>query len=104
MFGPAVCPPAGQAVVAVALKRGAFPPRLAAGDRVSVWPGPSEVGGTANTASALSAGAVVSAVNGSDSQGTTVVTLLADAQSAARIAQAPSVSMVEIQPATVGGS
>jgi SAF domain len=106
MVGTADFPPAGEAVVGVALKSGTFPPHLGVGDHVSVWPGP-ELAAVSTTASAapataLAADAVVTSVAASDSLGTTVTTLLVDAQAAPRIAQAPSLSVVEVPPNAAG--
>lgn len=106
MVGAAAFPPAGQAVVGVALKAGTFPPHLGVGDHVNVWPGPelAAVSPTASAApaTALAADAVVTSIGASDSLGTTVTTLLVDAQAAPRIAQAPSLSIVEVSPNSAG--
>ncbi len=104
MVGTSDFPPAGQSVVGVALKAGTFPPRLGVGDRVNVWPGPNEAvvpNGTA-AAAPLAAGAVVTSVGAADSLGTSVVTMLVDAQSAPKVSQAPSLSVVEIAPNAAG--
>ena len=91
-------------MVGVALKAGTFPPRLGVGDRVNVWPGPNEAAVSNGTAAAapLAAGAVVTSVGAADSLGTSVVTMLVDAQSAPKISQAPSLSVVEIAPNVAG--
>ncbi|WP_223297404.1 SAF domain-containing protein [Catenulispora acidiphila] len=104
MVGTADFPPPGQAVIGVALKAGAFPPRLGVGDRVNVWPGP-DVAAVASASSApvaLASNAVVTSVGSADSVGTTVVTLLVDAQAAPKVTQAPSLSVVEVSPNEVG--
>lgn len=104
MVGTSDFPPAGQSVVGAALKAGTFPPRLGVGDRVNVWPGPSEAAVSSGTAVAapLAAGAVVTSVGTADSLGTSVVTMLVDTQSAPKVSQAPSLSVVEIAPSTAG--
>ncbi|WP_194922656.1 SAF domain-containing protein [Catenulispora pinisilvae] len=108
MVGTADFPPAGEAVVGVGLKSGTFPPRLGVGDHVNVWPGPelAAVSPTSSTALAtpLAADAVVTSIGASDSLGTTVTTLLVDAQAAPKIAQAPSLSVVEVSPNSAGQS
>jgi len=108
MVGTANFPPAGEAVVGVALKSGSFPPRLGVGDHVSVWPGPElaavSPASSAAPATALAADAVVTSVAASDSLGTTVTTLLVDAQAAPKIAQASSLSVVEVSPNSAGQS
>lgn len=106
MVGSASFPPAGEGLAAVSLKPGAFPPKLAAGDRVTVWPGPDGVtdpGATARTVP-LAASAVVSAVGDPDSQGMTVVSFLADEASASKVEQAASVAVVLVAPMVVSGS
>ncbi|WP_344660709.1 SAF domain-containing protein [Catenulispora subtropica] len=104
MVGTSDFPPAGQSVVGVALKAGTFPPRLGVGDHVNVWPGPNEA--AVSTASAvaapLAAGAVVTSVGAADSLGTSVVTMLVDAQSAPKVSQAPSLSVIEVAPNAAG--
>ncbi|WP_194891310.1 SAF domain-containing protein [Catenulispora pinisilvae] len=104
MVGTADFPPVGQAVVGVALKAGTFPPRLEVGDRVNVWPGPSEAAVSTTTAPAapLAAGAVVTSIGATDSLGTSVVTLLVDDQSAPKVSQATSVSVIEVAPSPAG--
>lgn len=108
MVGTADFPPPGRAVVGVALKPGTFPPHLGVGDHVSVWPGPELAAvsptSSATPATALAADAVVTSVAASDSLGTTVTTLLVDAQAAPKIAQAPSLSVVEVSPNPGGQS
>ena len=104
MVGTSDFPPAGRSVVGVALKAGTFPPRLGVGDRVNVWPGPSEAAVANGTAAAapLAAGAVVTSVGAADSLGTSVVTMLVDAQSAPKVSQATSLSVIEVAPNPVG--
>src|SRR6266511_25637 len=80
VLGPAAWPPAGQSLIAVAVKAGRVPVGVAAGAQVLVLvvPGSS----TANTASGANSGGVqqapaaVVSVGGTDSSGTTVVSLL----------------------------
>ncbi|WP_194891969.1 SAF domain-containing protein [Catenulispora pinisilvae] len=97
--GPAVFPPAGQAVAAVGLKAGMYPLHLAAGDRVQVvlpaqpgvLPAPTPAPTAASAASAAQAQplvATVTAVGRPDTQGVMVANLLMDADGAARVAAA----------------
>lgn len=87
LLGDARVPPAGQAVAAVGLKAGQFPPELQAGNRVTVVVAPTP-GATTDTPSASAASwqAVVTGVRTDDSAQTTVVSLQmaqADAQALA---------------------
>jgi hypothetical protein len=104
MVGTADFPPAGQAVIGVPLKAGSFPPRLGVGDRVNVWPGPDVAAVTSASSApvALASNAVVTSIGSADSLGTTVATLLVDAQAAPKVTQAPSLSVVEVSPNQVG--
>ena len=95
--GPAVFPPAGQAVAAVGLKSGMFPLHLAAGDKVQVvLPAQSGVLATPAPSSSSSASAAqplvatVTAVGRPDSQGGLVANLLMDSDGAAKVAAAAS--------------
>jgi hypothetical protein len=94
LLGTPQVPPTGQAVAAVGLKPGQFPPDLAPGTRVAVLvtPGGSVTSGsTANPLSVTQAWtATVSSIDASPDQQTTVVSLqLADAD-ARQLAIAPS--------------
>jgi hypothetical protein len=91
--GPAVFPPAGQAVAAVALKAGMYPLRLVAGDKVQVVLPPQQPALAAPAASAAPGQplvATVTAVGRPDPQGATVANLLMDADGAAKVAAASS--------------
>ncbi|MGH8995124.1 MAG: SAF domain-containing protein [Acidimicrobiales bacterium] len=97
-------PPAGSGsdVVAVGLKPGAFPPGLAAGDRVQVVPvAASSGGGTGTAAGGSPVGATVLAVDAGSaaSGGPTVVSLqvvAGDADEVAALAAAGQASLVEV--------
>ena len=92
--GPAVFPPAGQAVAAVSLKPGMFPLHLAAGDKVQVvLPAqPGAPGTPTPSSSATSAAqplvATVTAIGKPDPQGDLVANLLMDTDGAAKVAGA----------------
>jgi hypothetical protein len=103
--GPAAWPPAGQAVIAVAVKPGRAPAGLPPGTTVVVLVVPAnsgqgqgddkdkDRGGRKATAT------VVSVVSGADQTGTQVVTLLLAADSAEEIASAVGdVSLVQVGP------
>ncbi|WP_370380682.1 hypothetical protein [Catenulispora sp. GAS73] len=91
--GPAVFPPAGQAVAAVALKAGMYPLRLVAGDKVQVVLPPQQPA-LAGPAPATQAAppqplvATVTAIGRPDTQGATVANLLMDSDGAAKVAAA----------------
>lgn len=102
VLGSPQVPPAGQAVAAVGLKPGQFPPDLARGTRVAVLVTPGSAttsGSAASPSSAVQAWtATVSSVDAGQGQQTTVVSLqLADAD-ARQLATAPSgqVSLVAL--------
>lgn len=109
--GPAVFPPAGQAVAAVGLKPGMYPLHLAAGDKVQVVL-PTQPGIPAAQAPAASAPSVsqplvatVTAVAKPDSQGVMVANLLMDTDGAAKVAAAStSMSGVAVTLVPAGGS
>ncbi|MGY4898622.1 SAF domain-containing protein [Micromonospora aurantiaca (nom. illeg.)] len=105
--GPPAWPPAGQAVIAVAVNAGRAPAGLAAGARVVVLVaatgGADQAGGTppsGQTAGARRAVAtVVSATAGADQVGSLVVTLLLAAQEAEAVAAASGdVALVQLGP------
>ncbi|PWG13292.1 flagellar biosynthesis protein FlgA [Streptomyces sp. V2] len=87
VLGPADIPPAGQAVAAVALKAGQFPPGIRPGSRVSVVQAPAE-----NTPSAPPASwsATVTDVHADDTGQTTVLSLLLPRTGARELAAAPA--------------
>jgi hypothetical protein len=105
----AAFPPDGQAVASAALKQGAFPSELKAGDQVAVQlnsetPAAPTGPGPAQAASVMSA--TVLSVKDADPQGSVVVSLLTDQKSALRIGQAGTapVSVMVLAPGTAGGS
>ena len=104
-IGKAVFPPAGQAELAVALRAGAYPLDLAAGDRVQVVVASDAqpVMSTSPAAIAPSPGpmyAVVTKVGRADSQGQMVADLLMDQGSFQKVASAgpPGVSLAVLPP------
>ncbi len=99
VLGPAAWPPAGQSLIAVAVKSGHAPSGVAAGAQVLVLVVPAS--SSTNTGSGAGGGGVqqapaaVVSVGGADSSGTTVVSLLLSSADAVRIAGAPGdVSLV----------
>ena len=101
--GPASFPPAGQQVIAVAVKTGQYPMELAPGAHVVV--GTAPVSGSSGTAtvtplSAAPSAVVLSITRGTDS-GTGSVSLLADTGAASAIASIPAaqVQLVLSSPA-----
>ncbi|MGP4083868.1 hypothetical protein [Streptomyces sp. KR55] len=90
VLGRAQVPPAGQAVAAVGLKAGQFPPGLQPGNRVTVVVASSgsEATGSA-TSSSSSWEATVIAVESRANEQTTVVSLQMDQGDARRLAAAP---------------
>jgi hypothetical protein len=99
-------PPVGSGydVVAVGLKAGAYPPELAAGDRVQIVPvaSPSSTGNAAGSATSGSpVGATVLSIDpaSSDSDSPTVFSLqvsMSDADEVAALAAAGQASLVEV--------
>ncbi|MGH9090718.1 MAG: SAF domain-containing protein [Acidimicrobiales bacterium] len=100
--GPAPLVGSGSDVVAVGLKAGAYPPDLAAGDRVQVVPVVSSSGsGTGTTTSGTPIGATVLAVDvaAAGSNGPTVFSLqvsTGDADEVASLAAAGQASLIEV--------
>jgi len=92
VLGPAAWPPAGQSLIAVAVKSGHAPSGVAAGAQVLVLVVPPS--SSTNNASGANSGGVqqapaaVVSVGGADSSGTTVVSLLLSSTDAVRIAGA----------------
>lgn len=86
VLGPASVPPAGQAVAAVGLKAGQFPPGVRPGNRVSVVQIPAE-----NMSSSPPAtwSATVTDVHADDTGQTTVLSLLMPQADARELAAAP---------------
>ncbi|MBS2547455.1 hypothetical protein KGQ19_11285 [Catenulispora sp. NL8] len=108
-IGKSTFPPAGQAELAVALRAGAYPLDLAAGDRVQVVvAGDSQLPTpTTNTAAVAPAPvptyAVVTKVGRSDGQGGTVADLLMDQTSIQKVASAgPSGVSLAVLPPSAG--
>lgn len=90
-LGLAAWPPAGSAVIAVAIKGGHLPAGVAAGSQVLavVLPATSSpTGGQPSSTPAVSAPATVVAVANIDTTGTTVVSLLVDSDDGLRITTA----------------
>ncbi|KND23838.1 flagellar basal body P-ring biosynthesis protein FlgA [Streptomyces acidiscabies] len=85
-LGPANIPPAGQAVAAVALKAGQFPPGVRPGSRVSVVQIPAQ---DASSSSPTTWSATVTDVRGDDTGQTTVLSLLMPQTDAHELAAAP---------------
>lgn len=94
-------PGAGQQVVAVALKPGAFPPDLAAGRSVSVLQ-VSPAGGGGVTPAVLVPAARVVLVDSESSTGVTLVSLVVDAGHALAVAQASASGGVSLSLLPVG--
>ncbi|SRR6266511_45901 len=91
VLGPAAWPPAGQSLIAVAVKAGRVPVGVAAGAQVLVLvvPGSSTSGGAGASPSAgPQARATVVAVAPADASGASVVSLLMTSTDAVRIAAA----------------
>ena len=107
-IGKATFPPAGQAELAVALRTGAYPLDLAAGDRVQVVvASDSQPAMTTNPAAAATAPvptyAVVTKVGRADSQGGMVADLLMDQGSFQKVASAgPSGVSLAVLPPSAG--
>jgi len=99
-------PPAGDAVASAALKQGAFPAELKAGDRVAVLVDPDTPAAPGAPAPAGMMATVLSVKEPDSSSGVAVVSLLTDQASALRIGQAGSspVSVVVESPASTGSS
>lgn len=102
-------PPVGEAVTSAALKAGAFPSELKAGDRVAVVmsaDASASVSGAAAITPQPAISATVLTVTSTDTQGAVVVSLLTDQGSALRIGQAAAsaMSLVVLAPSTAGGS
>ncbi|WP_435818224.1 PAS domain-containing protein [Micromonospora matsumotoense] len=103
--GPAAWPPAGQAVIAVAVKAGRVPAGLSAGARVVILVAPTPDTGqaatsppTAQTVEARRAEASVVGTSDAE-QGGHIVTLLLDEQRAQAVASAPGdVALVQLGP------
>ncbi|WP_416968274.1 SAF domain-containing protein [Streptomyces sp. 4F14] len=86
-LGPASVPPAGQAVAAIGLKAGQFPPGAQPGSRVSVVLVPAEDTATPSTPTAWSA--TVTDVRGDGTGQNTVLSLLLPQADARELAAAP---------------
>ena len=100
VLGPAAWPPAGQSLIAVAVKSGHAPAGLASGAQVQVLVVPPSSNTNSDTSGSgggvQQAPATVASVGAGDSSGTTVVSLLLSSGDAVRIAGAQGdVSLVE---------
>lgn len=102
MLTAAAVPGAGQQVVAVAVKAGAFPPELAAGRSVSVLQVSSSSGTASGPPAVLVAAARVLHVVPDASTGATVVSLLVDAPHALAVSEASAVGGVSLALLPVG--
>ena len=102
VLGPAAWPPAGQSVIAVAVKSGRAPAGLTAGAQVLVLVVPASSAGNAgsSTATIPQAHATVVAVGAVDTNGTTVVSLLLSSANAVRVAGASGDAAVVVQGGT----
>lgn len=103
LLGNARVPPTGQAVAAVGLKAGQFPPELQAGNRVTVVIAPTPGAGTDTPSTSTAAWqAVVTGVRTDDAAQTTVVSLQM-AQADARALAAQSAGQVSVVVVPGGG-
>ena len=101
MLSPSSLPGAGQQLVAVALKPGAFPPSLQAGGSVSVLQvSPANGGGM--TPTVLVPDARVLQVQPDSATGVTVVSLVVDGSRALAVAQASAAGAVSLSLLPVG--
>jgi hypothetical protein len=102
VLGPPAWPPAGQSVIAVAVKSGRAPVGLTAGARVLVLVVPASAASTAGSATGTipQARATVVAVGAGDTSGTTVVSLLMSSANAVRIAGASGDAALVVQGGT----
>lgn len=99
LVGAAQFPPVGEAVAAVSLKAGAFPPHLVVGSHVVVVD-PA----TGNAAAQVVArDATVTEVGAADQQGMTVVSLLTDEPSAKAISSVPDGLALYVVPVGEAG-
>ena len=91
VLGSAAWPPAGQSVIAVAVKSGRVPVGLTAGANVLVLVVPASSGASTGSAAPTipRAQATVVAVAAADTNGTAVVSLLMTSTNAIRVAGAP---------------
>lgn len=99
LVGTAEFPPAGQAIAAVSLKAGAFPPHLVVGSRVVVV---DPANGSA-AAQVVATDATVTEVGTTDQQGLTVISLLTDQPSAKAISSVPDGLALYVVPAGGAG-
>ena len=99
MLGPAGWPPAGQSLVAVSVKPGHSPAGLTAGTQVIVLvvPTSSETNSASTNPAVLQTSATVYAIGTADSGGAIVVSLMATADDAKRIASAPGDAVLVVQ-------
>jgi len=102
MLTPSSLPGAGQQLVAVAVKPGAFPPSLQAGRSVSVLQVSSANGGSGTRPTVLVPSARVLQVQPEASTGVTVVSLVVDASQALAVAQASATGAVSLSLLPVG--
>ncbi|MEV7393946.1 SAF domain-containing protein [Streptomyces sp. NPDC091215] len=93
LLGEAHVPPAGQAVAAVGLKAGQFPPGVQPGNRVSVVVTPASVASTGSASSSVQVSAwdaTVTDVRGNSTDQTTVISLQMAQVDARQLAAAPA--------------
>lgn len=90
MLGPAAWPPAGQSVMAVSVKPGRAPDRLAAGVYVLVLVVPTQSGtGAPSDGDLVQVPAMVVSIGAAEGSGARVVSLLMASLDAVRVAGAP---------------
>lgn len=102
--GPASFPPAGQQVIAVAVKTGQYPAEMAAGAHVVVGtaPAPGSSGPVAVLPLSAAPSAVVLSITPGTDSGTGSVSLLADAGAASAIASIPAAQVQLVLSAPAG--
>ncbi len=96
MLSTIAVPGAGQQVVAVALKEGAFPPELVAGRAVSVMQVPAAGSSSTTSAAVLVPSARVLTLTPDASTGVTVISLLVDNAHALAVSQASALGAVSL--------
>lgn len=90
VLGEAHVPPAGQAVAAVGLKAGQFPPGVQPGNRVTVVVAPTSTNATSSASSSQAWGASVTDVRSNSTDQTTVISLQMVQEDARQLAAAPT--------------
>ena len=101
-LGPPKYPPAGEAIVALPLSAGSFPPQMQAGARVAVMDGHAASSGSGQQAAGpagVMTGLVTAITPGGGAGGTqTVVSLLVDTAAAPAVEQLASPVLVVLDP------